>query len=479
MTAELSDLVKRLEAVTCRLEKCGTGAPKKAAAADDDDDFDTLESVTGYDEVVAKMNELLKIAANLPKDVHDVSKLMMDCVQATRQFIRVAVRAKAPIPADLPAVIKPIQDAIMAVTEFRDKNRASKHFHHLSTISESIGAFGWVCVAPRPLDYMAEMTGAGDFFSNRVLKDFKEIPGHKEWTVAVRAMYTALKNYVTANHKKGVTWNHNGGPPKDVAAKIYGGKGPAGPAAPAPPPPPAACPPPPPPAGVSAPAAPSTTDALFAALNKGSDITSGLKKVSRDQMVHKNPELRGTSVVKEADLNKNKKAAVAPKAAGQAAQRPAKLALEKGTKWNCEFQKNAQDIVIEASMKHSVYIYKCEGSVITIKGKFNSVTIDGCKKCGIVVDTLLSSIDIINSQSTKVQINDRAPIVNIDKSDGAQVFVKRATGLTTEFITAKSSEVNVCLVEENGEYSESFIAEQFITKFKGGKFVTELYEVVG
>ena len=42
--------------------------------------------------------------------------------------------------------------------------------------------------------------------------------------------------------------------------------------------------------------------------------------------------------------------------------------------------------------------------------------------------------------------------MNIDKSDGAQVFVKRATGLSTEFITAKSSEVNVCLVEDNGEY---------------------------
>lgn len=476
MTAELSDLVKRLEAVTCRLEKCGTRGPK-TPAADNDDDFDTVDSVTEYENVVAKMNELLKIAANLPSEVHDITKLMMECVQALRQFIRVAVRAKAPTPADLPVVIKPLQDAIMAVTDFRNhKSRPREHFNHLSTISESIPAFGWVCVAPRPLDYMNEMSGAGDFYSNRVLKDFKETPGHKEWTIAVRAMYSALKTYVTANHKAGVTWNGNGAPATEVAAKIYGGK--AGPAAP--PPPPTACPPPPPPAPacVAAPAAASTTDALFAALNKGADITSGLKKVPRDQMVHKNPELRGTSVVREADLNKNKKAAVAPKAA-QAVQRPAKLALEKGTKWNCEFQKNAQDIVIEATMKHSVYIYKCEGSVITIKGKFNSVTIDGCKKCGIVVDTLLSSIDIINSQSTKIQINDRAPIVNIDKSDGAQVFVKRATGLSTEFITAKSSEVNVCLVEDNGEYSESFIAEQFITKFKDGKFVTELYEVVG
>ena len=53
------------------------------------------------------------------------------------------------------------------------------------------------------------------------------------------------------------------------------------------------------------------------------------------------------------------------------------------------------------------------------------------------------------------QVNGRAPIVNIDKTDGCQVFVQRATGLTTDFVTAKSSEVNVCLVEENGEYVSS------------------------
>ena len=59
--------------------------------------------------------------------------------------------------------------------EFRDKNRGSKQFNHLSAVSEAVPAFGWVCVAPRPLDYMGEMIGAADFYLNRVLKDFKEV----------------------------------------------------------------------------------------------------------------------------------------------------------------------------------------------------------------------------------------------------------------------------------------------------------------
>ena len=36
---------------------------------------------------------------------------------------------------------------------------------------------------------------------------------------------------------------------------------------------------------------------LMSSLNKGADITKGLKKVSDDQKTHKNPTLRSTGVV--------------------------------------------------------------------------------------------------------------------------------------------------------------------------------------
>ena len=49
-------------------------------------------------------------------------------------------------------------------------------------------------------------------------------------------------------------------------------------------------------------------------------------------MTHKNPELRGSSVVKEADLQK-KKAAAAPKKAAVAAKKPPKMQLD-GKKWD-------------------------------------------------------------------------------------------------------------------------------------------------
>jgi len=479
--ADLGDLVSRLEAVTTRLEKVAVGGGK-APAADDDDDayFDSMEAVVEFENVLTNADNVLKIAENLPKDVFEMSKLLKAVCVATKDFLRVTVRAKTPIPADLQLVVKPLNDAIIKVSEYRQNKRSSMQFNHLSEVSEAIGAFGWVMVPTRPVDYMAEMIGAADFYGNRVLKDYKDTPGHKEWNVAIKKLFLSLKEYVVNNHKGGLQWNHNGSDAKEVSAKMSSGGGGA-PTAPKAPSAPAAPPPPPPGAAKPKPTASAVkrpdTGGLFAELNKGSSVTAGLKKVTDDQKTHKNPSLRGSSVVKTEDINKNKKAAAAPKQA-VAVKKPPKLQLD-GKKWSCEYQSGVQDIVIEAAASQSLYAFKCDNSVITVKGKINSVTLDNCKKCGIIVDTLIASMDVVNCTSVKVQVNDKAPIVNIDKTDGCQVYIQKATGLDTEFVTAKSSEVNICLVEANGEYNESFVAEQFLTKYKDGKFVTELYEVVG
>jgi adenylyl cyclase-associated protein len=64
-------------------------------------------------------------------------------------------------------------------------------------------------------------------------------------------------------------------------------------AAPPPPPPPPPPPVPPPPTAHLSPAGPA---AVFAEINKGADVTKGLKKVDPSQMTHKNPSLRGDVV---------------------------------------------------------------------------------------------------------------------------------------------------------------------------------------
>lgn len=43
-------------------------------------------------------------------------------------------------------LLKPTSNQITAILDFREKNRGSQYFNHLSAISESIPALGWVCV---------------------------------------------------------------------------------------------------------------------------------------------------------------------------------------------------------------------------------------------------------------------------------------------------------------------------------------------
>lgn len=71
-------------------------------------------------------------------------------------------------------------------------------------------------------------------------------------------------------------------------------------APPPPPPPPPAAPPAPPAPGAAAapkPAAGGGLGNVFAELNRGEDVTKGLRKVDKSEMTHKNPELRTSSVV--------------------------------------------------------------------------------------------------------------------------------------------------------------------------------------
>ena len=56
-----------------------------------------------------------------------------------------------------------------------------------------------------------------------------------------------------------------------------------------------------------------------------------------------------------------------------------------------------------------------------MKGKLNAITIDQCKKTGIVFDSLVASCELVNSSGLQVQVTGVMPTIAIDKCDGVQV----------------------------------------------------------
>jgi adenylyl cyclase-associated protein len=72
-------------------------------------------------------------------------------------------------------LLEPLQKALGDATETKDQNRADRQlFNHLSAVAEGLPAVGWVAVEPKPGPYIDEMKNSGQFYFNRVIKEFKD-----------------------------------------------------------------------------------------------------------------------------------------------------------------------------------------------------------------------------------------------------------------------------------------------------------------
>ncbi|UYV62147.1 CAP1 [Cordylochernes scorpioides] len=339
-------------------------------------------------------------------------------------------------------LLKPTSDKIQAIQEYRQKNRASSLFNHLSAISESIPALGWVAVSPTPAPYVKEMLDAGQFYTNRVLVDYKDKDKlHVDWAKSWIQVLTQLRTYVMQDHTTGLVW----------------GGGPAA-AAGLPPPPP-----PPPPAGLfqDSGAGDDTRAALFKEISQGEGITRGLRKVTSDQQTHKNPTLRTSGPAPG-----SKPAGPPSTPPKPVVAKPPKLELE-GKKWRVENHVDRRDIVIDGTeMNQVVNIYQCQNCVVQVKGKINSIVVDSCKKTAIVFDDIVSTVEFINCKSIQAQSMGTVPTVTVDKAESVLIYLSPRS-LDCEVVTSMSFEVNVAIPKGDGDFAEHSIPEQFKSVWNG------------
>ncbi|PIO72109.1 DE Adenylate cyclase associated [Teladorsagia circumcincta] len=151
---------------------------------------------------------------------------------------------------------------------------------------------------------------------------------------------------------------------------------------------------------------------------------------------------------------------------------PPRIELKDGKQWNVEFIVGNPNVVVNVTdKKQTVYIYKCEDSVIAVKGKLNSITLDSCRKTSVVFDAVVAQCETINCQRIEIQTLGEMPTISIQKTDGCQVYLS-PTSKNAEIVTSKSSEMNVLIPKNDGDYMEFPIPEQFKTTFDGGKLVT-------
>lgn len=250
--------------------------------------------------------------------------------------------------------------------------------------------------------------------------------------------------------------------------------------------------------GITSAAAGGDMGAVFEQLNKGESVTAGLKKVDKSQMTHKNPALRAGGTVPDAspsaDINRSRSPGpeVKPKPASMrqsssaslkstaTAKKEAKKELD-GNKWLIsDYDSPSSPVQIEVSLTQSVLITKCKNTTIILKGKANAISIDNSPKTQILVESLVSSIDVIKCPGFAVQITGAAPTILLDQVDGASIYLSKES-LATEVFTSKCSSINIVLPAEKEEEdsTEHPLPEQIRTVVKGGKLVSEIVEHAG
>ncbi|KAF9144625.1 hypothetical protein BGX30_012176 [Mortierella sp. GBA39] len=446
--------------------------------------------VDGYDELV---NGPLKVFAELS---HAIGGLVEEqaghvgkLLAAQREMIMIAASShKPPMTSDVfRLLLEPTQQELTQVLEIRENNRSNAYAPHLSTLAEGIRCFGWVSIESKPATYIGQVKETAQAHASKVITEWQEKDeNHVHWAHEFVRLLTELQSYVRKYHAAGLVWNPKG-TPLDINKLTRtenntftaGAEGTSSSSSPLPPQPPLA-------PAISQAAVPLSSlptrdadmSAVFAQLNQGETITSHLRPVDNTRAPRR-PSGSGTS-----------------RAEGKSSSKVPRMALE-GNKWIIEHFENNNDVVLDgAELGQSVYIFGCQNSTIQIKTKVTTVAMDSCTKTGLCVESLITSLDVVNSKSVQLQILGNAPTVNLDKVDSCMVYLSRECMDTTGIFTTKTSGVNVLTpaqvpeqqqqqqtaattaegisTTESIEYVERSVPEQLFTRMVDGKMVTSI-----
>ncbi|EFW13850.1 hypothetical protein D8B26_005970 [Coccidioides posadasii str. Silveira] len=510
-------LIKRLEAATSRLEDMASSvegpsstthpipeaiqtAPSQQALQKAPPPPPSAEvlprSIEAFDELINKeVKPFVDIAQKIGDAVAEQSKAVLQAFEAERKYLLVSTKAKKP-DRQPPELLTELQRASDEIDNIRDSNRPSPLFNHLSAVSEGVMSMGWFFES-RPAEFVTEILGGAQFYGNRVLTEYKEKDKtHISYIQAYYNIFKSLIAYIREYFPRGVTWNNKDGVDViDALKQVSSAAPPAGGAA-APPPPPLpnlellGVPPPPPPGAAPTLKTSSNNDmsAVFEQLNQGSAITSSLRKVDKSEMTHKNPSLRATSLVPDRGSQsptargKSPAPSKKPKPESMRAKKPPRKHLD-GNKWFIEHYDSPEGVIeISAQLTQSILISRCNKTVIKVSNKANAISIDNCNGVSIIVDSLVSSLDVIKSPKFALQIDGVAPTVMLDQVDGGTIYLSQSS-LGTEILTSKCTSVNIVLPPKEGiedaDAKECPVPEQIRSYVKDGVLVNEIVEHAG
>ena len=99
--------------------------------------------------------------------------------------------------------------------------------------------------------------------------------------------------------------------------------------------------------------------------------------------------------------------------------------------------------ITDTNVKQSVHVIKCSDITVIVKGKVGEILLDQCKKVTLQFDAALGSCNIVNSTKCHVHMVDGTPCVQIDRSNGTEVYLSKDSEANTNILTSGSTETSV------------------------------------
>jgi adenylyl cyclase-associated protein len=125
-------------------------------------------------------------------------------------------------------------------------------------------------------------------------------------------------------------------------------------------------------------------------------------------------------------------------------------------------------------------ISRCNKTTVMVKGKANAISIDNSPRLSLIVESLVSSIDVIKSSNFALQVLGTLPTILMDSVDGAQLYLGKDS-MNTEVFSSKCSGINLNIIQgEDEDYKEVPLPEQLRTYIKeDGTVASEIVEHAG
>lgn len=169
----------------------------------------------------------------------------------------------------------------------------------------------------------------------------------------------------------------------------------------------------------------------------------------------------------------------APKAAP--AKEEVKKEPKKELKYNSWYVENYGKEVLkfegdDATPSHSFALIKCTDTTVVISGKVKNVMIENCSGVKLIMDSVISMIELLNCKKITCTIKGVCPQFMIERTQGVQLYLfPTAKTCKINSTCSQSMVINYPLTDaaEDDEWLDVTIPETYVTQIKNDKVVSE------